>query len=388
MARPHVDDFAGDEYYVDASGGSDLNAGTSDAAAWQTINHAISTGIPGVGYNTTDGVRLNIKSNADHVITTPLTSGGTLYAQLNGGSAWSSAAGFIIQGYTSTANDGGVGTIVNNCGGSVRFIEDSLSDYWSMFDLHVKTGTSSRLIRMDRNCFHMDCAFTDGATASTGDVIYTNVNSSFFRCYFQLAGAMRYSPKFVNCVFANNSSNPIINQLQIEVVNSLFIQYGSANKTAMCYAAPIGCAFVNVGTGTVTYGAYASGSNTGGIHHNYFENVTTPIYISTTKTTSSSIYNNLEYNCTNQSVVYGATNTSGHSCLHEDVVTISASPFSAISETGFTLGDGANLLRDLNIGTDNGDGWSGTLKRFAGTGGPISGGSSTPAAAVRHTRLK
>ena len=124
------------------------------------------------------------------------------------------------------------------------------------------------------------------------------------------------------------------------------------------------------------------------MHHNYFENVTNPIYSRYAKRNSSSIYDNLEYNCTNQAVVYGTGAASGYPGLHEDVVTISASPFSAIDETGFTLNDGANLLQDLDIGTNNGDGWAGTIKRFAGTGGPISGGVSTPAAAVRHTRLK
>ena len=385
MARPFVDDFAGDEYYVDASGGSDSNAGTSDAAAWQTINHAISTGIPAVGYNTTDGVRLNIKSNADHVITTALTSGGTLYSQLNGGSAWNAKSAFIIQGYTSVANDGGVGTIVNNCGGSVFFISDNSSSYWTMADVHMKTGTSSSFLSSRERCLFLDCAFTDGSTAGSGNAIYGQTNTRFCRCYFQTDAKIQSSAILDGCVVVRTAAS-FLNDIRLTFKNSLYIYHGTGSAAFLgdCFAE--GSAFINVGTGTVSTGIRASSSGAVG---NYFENIVTPISSAYHNRTAGEIYGNRGYNCTNYAVTFGSNTGTIHSRIYEDIGTISASPFSSIDETGFTISDGSELQYDLNIGTDNGDGWGGTIKRFAGTGGPISGGgASTPAAAVRHTRLK
>lgn len=386
MARPLVDDFVGDEYYVDASGGSDSNAGTSDAAAWQTMGHAINTGIAAVGYNSTNGVRLNLKDNADHVITTALatnTSGGQLVSKLGGPTSRVNA--FIMQGYTSTANDGGVATIVNDCGGSTRLIDDSATDYWSFVDCHLKMGTSSRLFQCDRNCFYMDCAFT--GTSSSGDVIYSDRSTGFYRCYFEFGGTMRYDMNFYDCVMVSNGSNSITEDRRTYMANCLSIHYGTANKTYLNRCGARKSAFVNVGTGTVTYGVHTESS----ITECYFENVTTPIHNSFNARRYAGNYrDNYEYGCTNQAVVFGTgTNNTNLSSTYEDVNTVTSSPFAAIDETGFTLADGSQILYDHAIGTTNGDGWSGTVKRFAGTGGPISGGSSyTPAASAKFTRLE
>ena len=372
MARPYVDDFIGDEYYVDAFGGSDLNTGTSDSDAWQTIGYAINTGIPAVGYNTTNGVRLNIKSNADHSITTSLTSGGNLYTKLNGGSAWNKVSGFIIQGYTSTANDGGVGTIVNNCGTSTRFIDDSTSDYWCMADVHCKFGTSSRLFQADRNCLFMDCAFT--GTTTNNDVIYTDRETDFYRCYFEFGGSMRYDMSFRDCVMVSDGTYSIVNDRRTYLSSCLCIHYGSANKTYLARCGAGSSAFVNVGTGTVTYGVQTETSVVGC----YFENVTTPIHNSYRARRYAGNYrDNYEYGCTNQAVVFSTgTSNSGHATIYEDVKTVTSSPFASIDETGFTLADGSEILYDHTIGTSNGDGWSGIVKRYAGTGGIIVAGST------------
>jgi len=386
MARPILDDFVGDEYYVDASGGSNANAGTSDAAAWQTINYAISTGIPAAGYNSTDGVRLNIKSNADHTLTTALTSGGSLYSQL--GVNYTSANRFIMQGYTSSANDGGVGKIVNNCGGSVRFIEDATSDYTTLADLHCETGTSSRLIMLDRNCYVTDCAFTEGATTSTGDVIYADIDTVFENCFFDLQGGIRFLQVHRNCIFLNSGTSPILEFDGMKAYNCLFIGYGTANKTYLTYGELYGCALVNIGSGTYTYGARVAGREEAGTSLNYFENVSTCIYSLYTKRTSGLITDNYSYNCTTNTIAYG-TGTGPYPGRQEDVIAITASPFSSITTSGFTLSDGSELMNDFTIGTDNGDGWKGLIKRFAGTGGPISGGVSyTPAASAKFTRLE
>ena len=370
MQRPFVDDFIGDEYYVDASGGSDLNAGTSDATAWQTLGHAIDTGIPAIGYNSTDGVRINIKSNANHSITTSLTSGGSLVSKLNAGTQWNRAGSLIFQVYTSTANDGGGCTIINDCGGSTRFIDDHTTDQWGFVDCNVKAGTSSRLFAMDRGCTHMDCSFT--ATGTNGDTIYSDRNSYFYRCFFHVNGGIRFNCYFYNCVFINNSTSKTLDDNRIRIANCLLIQYGTASKATMAECGAEQSAFVNVGTGTITNGV----STNSGINHCYFENITTPITTTYSKRSVGSYYGNKEYNCTNQAVSFGTATASGRSVIYEDVETISASPFTAIDETGFTLADGSELQYGLNIGTANGDGWAGVIKRFAGTGGPISGGAA------------
>jgi len=46
-------------YYVDPVSGSDANAGTSDATAWQTINYAITN----TAGTSTQITQVNLKSN-------------------------------------------------------------------------------------------------------------------------------------------------------------------------------------------------------------------------------------------------------------------------------------------------------------------------------------
>ena len=83
------------EYYVRETGGSDSNGGLSHADAWATVQHGFDN-IP-TGANN----RLNI--NGTHV------TGTISFASFS-----NSTIATTIQGYTSTAGDGGVGTIDGN----------------------------------------------------------------------------------------------------------------------------------------------------------------------------------------------------------------------------------------------------------------------------------
>lgn len=91
-----------DEVYVAYTTGNDTTGDGSSGTPWSTIQKALDTVNHGG-----DGVRINVKAGETQVLATVLTT--TTYLATNG--AGSATEPLIIQGYTATAGDGGIGTI-------------------------------------------------------------------------------------------------------------------------------------------------------------------------------------------------------------------------------------------------------------------------------------
>ena len=152
-------------YYVDPVNGSDGNAGTSDATAWQTINYAITN----TAGTSTQITQVNLKSNGTHTLTATaaLSGGGNLGAH-------------VLRGYSSVAGDGGIATI--DCDALYGI---SMLDYSAAADLYmINRGTGSFLVGAysDKEIRVFNCGF-NGATGNAID-FSNNASYAVERCYF------------------------------------------------------------------------------------------------------------------------------------------------------------------------------------------------------------
>jgi len=152
-------------YYVDPVNGSDGNAGTSDATAWQTINYAITN----TSGTSTQITQVNLKSNGTHTLTAqPTLSGGG-----NNGA-------HVLRGYDSVAGDGGIATIDGN-----GLYGITMNTYSCAADLYMTNrGTGDFLTNgyADSSIRIFNCGF-NGATGKAID--FSNASAySVERCYF------------------------------------------------------------------------------------------------------------------------------------------------------------------------------------------------------------
>jgi len=144
--------MAKSEYYVDPLNGSDTTGdGLSDATAWQTVQHALNN----ITKNVTDGDRINVKDTADDVLT----------AQLNFSTIGNYNLTFplLIEGYTSTAGDGGVGGI---SGGGTTGIITTQRQYIGFRNMHLHNTGANAIINIKRSAVE-GCEF-NGSSSTTG----------------------------------------------------------------------------------------------------------------------------------------------------------------------------------------------------------------------------
>jgi len=156
-------------YYVDPVSGSDANAGTSDATAWQTINYAITN----TAGTSTQITQVNLKSNGTHTLTATaaLSGGGNLGAH-------------VLRGYSSVAGDGGIATI--DCDALYGI---SMLDYSAAADLYMINGGTGNFLTgaySDQLIRVFNCGFN----GATGNAIDFSNHSSYAveRCYFTNVG--------------------------------------------------------------------------------------------------------------------------------------------------------------------------------------------------------
>lgn len=160
------------EYFVDPAAGNDgTGDGLSDGTAWKTVAHALST----ITRDATNGDRINVKSSGTDTITSNLPVG--TYA-----ATATSAAPLRIQGYTTTAGDGGIGAISG--GGTVGIVSLSGFDHMHIQDMQLGGCGSADILLLDNDCTFFGCFFHD----STGDGIDVDNNCLCVNCRFEGVG--------------------------------------------------------------------------------------------------------------------------------------------------------------------------------------------------------
>jgi len=214
------------------------------------------------------------------------------------------------------------------------------------------------------------------------DTVFQNMTGA---AVWMNAGAGNRGCGFYNCTFKGNNSSS--GSYCVEATNSSFMNCIFDSNSQSCilvrsreFALPTIVNNVFYGSGAA--GVIVDGSGDGGflnISRNIFEgNGTYGISLtSATNDDGRSIDGNAFYN-----------NTSGQvlNCSNDNAITLTASPFTNAASGDFTInttsGGGADLrTAAVTLGSTE-------TRPFRWLDTSTGGGSSTPAAAVRHTRLK
>lgn len=151
------------EIYVDPSIAADSGAGTV-GDPYGDLEYAIEQ----TTFDTTDGTRVNIKAGTDEILAAVLQDAlnDTVTTV-----AWAPAevAPCVLQGYTATAGDGGVGGISGS--GSIGIFTGAAFDYIHLIDLHMHNCGSSAVIDLDNFCSVIRCEVdnTSGAGVQLDD---------------------------------------------------------------------------------------------------------------------------------------------------------------------------------------------------------------------------
>jgi hypothetical protein len=234
------------ETYVDPS--INANSGTGTIGdPYGDLQYALDT----MTRDATNGDRINIKSGTAEVLTAAIDL--TTYGTTGFG------APLILQGYTSSAGDGGIGEIDGNATYSIV----SNSTYENMYFIDLKMGncgSAADVIRIDRFCGVYDCEI-HGCTGN--GIAIQNGHSHVSGCHFHNIGAagvlaLRPNVAVVGCYF-KNGTNKFTNAIQqdenadtMAIVNNI-ISLDSTSNGIICdqfgFGTVIGNSLFTTGTG-------------------------------------------------------------------------------------------------------------------------------------------
>ena len=179
-------------YYVDPLSGDDTSDGSS-GTPWKTVTYALTTGIT---RDATNGDQLNVRSTASDAVSSLAIH--TVY-----GSPTADAP-LIIRGYTTTADDGGVGVLD---GSGTGRIFNSTADYVHLIDMRFTNSGSTQLINGDNNWTVDRCQFDN----TTGTALALDDDATIVNCYFTNIGATGISTTnrvYVRaCTFENDGGS-------------------------------------------------------------------------------------------------------------------------------------------------------------------------------------
>lgn len=325
------------EYYVDPGLGSDTGDGSSGTPWGRASGSVIQYAIDTVAADNTNGIRINVKS--DQVAGIRPTTFDTLAATLNLTSyagTPSTAAPLIIQGYSATAGDGGIGGID---GASSYGVFNGSEDYIQLVDLDVKDTNATGGIFLDNNSSVINC-FLTGQSGSYG--IYVDYGVVANCCVTNTNGyGIRGGPDSV--IYGNYIANGTATMLAA-------INLASSNGRAINNIISIGSttlgidssAFQTIISGNSIYSAGGSGSGIRtqngylvNIINNLIEGFSSSgvgIDFNSTTNVCCLYANNGFYNCTTNE----GSKTAGEFWLFEDDnESLAASPFAKTGSDTF-----------------------------------------------------
>jgi len=185
------------DYYVDPAIAGDSGAGTT-GDPYGDIQHALDT----VTRDATDGDRLNIKAGTDEILAASLdlATYGTPTA----------TAPLVLQGYTSSQGDGGIGGINNNS--NSLFTPNSL-DWIRLVDLHIHSAGSASIVDLDNGTIVINCEIDN--TTSNG--LNLDTDAVIINCHIHNCGAAGVTLSSNSWVVGNyfaNGANDFVRAIQ------------------------------------------------------------------------------------------------------------------------------------------------------------------------------
>lgn len=254
------------EIYVDPSIAGNSGTGTS-GDPYGDLQYCLNNAT----HDTTEGTRINIKAGTAESLT----------ASLDFTSFGSPALGApcFIQGYTSTAGDGGIGDI--DGAGSYSIINSTTLDGFQFVDMKLHNSGSNKLFEVDDYCSFVNCELYDCAKGIVSSS-YLYVLGCKFHGFTDIAVDSAQTPFTVkSCFFdATNASYAGTTVLDsaaggsVIEYNTILIKSGSSNGISQAGLFGGGAIhnnsiFSNGGTGT---GIKLTGTSYGGtVLHNAVE---------------------------------------------------------------------------------------------------------------------
>jgi len=157
------------ETYVDPAIAGDSGAGTS-GDPYGDLQHALDT----MTRDGTNGDRINIKAGTDEVLAAAidLSTYGTPDISAN----------LVFQGYTSVAEDGGIGGISGD--GSYSVFSSTSLDYVHFVDMHLHNCGGNIIVRVDDWCSLVNCELDNSTTHG----FYCGAAGIVLACHFHNIG--------------------------------------------------------------------------------------------------------------------------------------------------------------------------------------------------------
>jgi len=249
--------------YVDYGAGNDTTGDGSIGTPWKTLQKAFDS----LTRNTTDGNQVNLKAGTAHVNAAALD----LTTFIAGG-ALTLAAPLIIRGYTSAANDGGMGEI--DCGGAQMFA--GTYSYLVLVQLKIHNGAAGgNIVNLNSFCTMIACEVVKG-TSNSSYGIYGYGSGMFLGCWIhgKIANSLRIgaSTIVVGCHIADFTSRGIWTNGACEIRDNILITSGNVNMIPVATSGEInivGNAFYSTSASTAQ-GINASAGIYGTVVNNIF----------------------------------------------------------------------------------------------------------------------
>ena len=385
MARvPKIlDDFIGSEYYIDYSAGSDSTGNGSSGNPWQTIKHAIESGIT---RNAINGDRINLKSNSAHVVAS--TPDYSLYGTP------SVAAPLIVQGYTTTANDGGYAEVT--CSSGQRLAGGTTTNYRHLRFAYLSATSDTTPLQVYGNTTLIECKLESTSTSSSPFYASSNWNFAYYCTFISAYDSSPWGKAFqtdggylVNCFFLLNGQGGAA--LKSSTYNCLAISNSGA--TAHSHIFTEGGPYINstviINGPKTSTPRYAFSGNSYDTIGCYVQGADTAYQFQQAKAFVGNAYSD----CTTPVTYSGNPYTTySHTPLYESPTQASSDIATGTNLTDYALsGNGGVSNLEFPVGWSNGSPAANSY--IDGTGLGIqetgSGGTSyTPAASAKFTRLE
>ena len=231
------------QYYVDPGSGNDtIGDGLSDSTAWRSLQHALDTITPN-----SRGDQINLKAGTDHYLAGNLDFS-TYNPQIR--------QKLIVRGYTTSPNDGGIGTIDGsgthqiNALNTVALIDLEIKNMSSSSDAISAVGNYSQLI----NCFiHTIDSNAIGTVFGRAQIIDCRFEDISGVASTSFTGLAR------NCYFGNGSNYSFTTALKLSAQghlnNCIFNLSGSSDAIDCINSghATINCTFFGGGSSGTAY---------------------------------------------------------------------------------------------------------------------------------------
>lgn len=191
-------------YYVDPASGDDTTGNGTIGTPWKSVQKALNT----ITRNATDGDQINVKAGAADVLTAGLLL--TTYGTPD------SAAPLIIRGYSSMANDGGIGEI-DGAGSYFVYSAGANANKSSVHFWDMKLGNSgaSQIIRLQAYSSLVNC---EVHTSTANQAVYFhNVSNRVVNCLFHTLSGLNNvyvasaSTFFIGCTFRSAGGTYVLN---------------------------------------------------------------------------------------------------------------------------------------------------------------------------------